>query len=72
MIKNKNFNKKSLGGPNYNDLSSFWKYSDSLYYYQSYLKEKGEKPYTDDKVLWYLRPGLFGIGDKEEKKKFEK
>ena len=71
LINNKNFDKKSLGGPKLDNLERFWEYSDSLYTYQKYLKDHGKPPYEENKVLWYVRPGLFEPGDEAAIEEFE-
>jgi hypothetical protein len=56
LIEGSNFNFRSLGGPNLDDLSLFNKYTYSAYKYQKYVEENGEPPFTDQKVMWALKP----------------
>jgi hypothetical protein len=56
LIEGSNFNFRSLGGPNLDDLSLFNKYTYSAYKYQKYVDENGEPPFTDQKVMWALKP----------------
>lgn len=56
MIEGNSFNKKSLGGPNLNDLSRFKKYAGYMYSFQKAFNETGKPPYSTNKVQFHLRP----------------
>ena len=57
LIEGSNFNFKSLGGPDLDSLELFYKYSHSAYKYQKHIAENdGVPPFTENKVLWALKP----------------
>lgn len=62
LIKGGNFNFKSLGGEGLDDLTLFNKYTHNMYYYAKYIEDNDdEPPFTENKVLWQVKPGAYDI-----------